>query len=146
MQNAYIIDFFLSGMLLIMLFYLYVDVILRLKAIRKVVDSNTLAVAIGQTLGRSIALSIPLVLLLAFLIWRFFAVIMIVQAWGIGAAGLLFIMAVLGVFLIWLDMLLVCINRSGFITTSSLLSQAKSARIKTNLPDPLTPLSQVRIR
>lgn len=146
MQNAYIVDFFLSGMLMIMMFYLYVDILSRLKLLNKVIDSNTLAVAIGQTLRQSLLLSVPLLILLMFLLWRFYAVMVISQSWGIGGAGLLIIMAILGSFFVWLDILLVCIKNSRFVDASKLITQAKKTRSKIRLPDPNTPLSEVRIK
>lgn len=146
MQNAYIVDFFLSGMLMIMMFYLYVDILSRLKLLNKVIDRNTLAVAIGQTLRQSLLLSVPLLILLMFLLWRFYAVMVISQSWGIGGAGLLVIMAILGSFFVWLDMLLVCIKNSRFVDASKLISTAKKTRAKIRLPDPNTPLSEVRIK
>jgi len=146
MQNAYIVDFFLSGMLMIMMFYLYVDILSRLKLLNKVIDSNTLAVAIGQTLRQSLLLSVPLLILLMFLLWRFYAVMVISQSWGIGGAGLLVIMAILGSFFVWLDMLLVCIKNSRFVDASKLITQAKKTRAKIRLPGPNTPLSEVRIK
>lgn len=146
MQNAYIVDFFLSGMLMIMMFYLYVDILSRLKLLNKVIDRNTLAVAIGQTLRQSVLLSVPLLILLMFLLWRFYAVMVISQSWGIGGAGLLVIMAILGSFFVWLDMLLVCIKNSRFVDASKLITQAKKTRSKIRLPDPNAPLSEVRIK
>ena len=146
MQNAYIVDFFLSGMLMIMMFYLYVDILSRLKLLNKVIDSNTLAVAIGQTLRQSLLLSVPLLILLMFLLWRFYAVMVISQSWGVGGAGLLVIMAILGSFFVWLDILLVCIKNSRFVDASKLITQAKKTRSKIRLPDPSTPLSEVRIK
>ena len=142
MQNAYIVDFFLSGMLMIMMFYLYVDILSRLKLLNKVIDSNTLAVAIGQTLRQSLLLCVPLM----FLLWRFYAVMVISQSWGVGGAGLLVIMAILGSLFVWLDMLLVCIKNSRFVDASKLITQAKKTRSKIRLPDPNTPLSEVRIK
>ncbi|WP_313596474.1 hypothetical protein [Psychrobacter sanguinis] len=146
MQNAYIVDFFLSGMLMIMMFYLYVDILSRLKLLNRVIDSNTLAVAIGQTLRQSVLLSMPLLILLMFLLWRFYAVMVISQSWGIGGAGLLVIMAILGSLFVWLDMLLVCIKNSRFVDASKLITQVKKTRSKIRLPDPNTPLSEVRIK
>ena len=145
MQNAYIVDFFLSGMLMIMMFYLYVDILSRLKLLNKVIDSNTLAVAIGQTFLQSLLLSVPL-LIFMFLLWRFYAVMVISQSWGVGGAGLLVIMAILGSFFVWLDILLVCIKNSRFVDASKLITQAKKTRAKIRLPDPNTPLSEVRIK
>lgn len=146
MQNAYLVDFFLSSMLLIMLFYLYIDILSRLKALNRVIDSNTLAVAIGHTLRQSLLLSIPLLGLLIFLLWRFYAVMVISKSWGVGGAGLLVIMAILGSFFVWLDMLLVCVKNSRFVDASKLVTMAKKTINKANLPAPNTPLSEVRIR
>lgn len=145
MQNAYIVDFFLSGMLMIMMFYLYVDILSRLKLLNKVIDSNTLAVAIGQTFRQSLLLSTPLLILLMFLLWRFYAVMVITQSWGVGGAGLLVIMAILGSFFVWLDMLLICVKNSRFVDASKLVTMAKKTINKANLPAPNTPLSEVRI-
>lgn len=146
MQNAYIVDFFLSGMLMIMMFYLYVDILSRLKLLNKVIDSNTLAVAIGQTLRQSVLLSVPLLILLMFLLWRFYAVMVISQSRGVGGAGLLVIMAILGSSFVWLDMLLICVKNSRFVDASKLISTAKKTRAKFKLPGPNTPLSEVRIK
>lgn len=146
MQNAYIVDFFLSGMLMIMMFYLYVDILSRLNLLNKVIDSNTLAVAIGQTLRQSVLLSVPLLILLMFLLWRFYAVMVISQSWGVGGAGLLVIMAILGSSFVWLDMLLICVKNSRFVDASKLISTAKKTRAKFKLPGPNTPLSEVRIK
>lgn len=146
MQNAYIVDFFLSGMLLLMMFYLYVDILSRLKLLNKVIDSNTLAIAIGHTLRQSLLLSVPLLMLLMFLLWRFHAVMVVSQSWGAGGAGLLVIMAIIGSLFVWLDMLLACVKNSKFVDASEIIIRAKKTRPKTRLPDPNTPLSEVRIK
>lgn len=146
MQNAYLIDFFLSGMLMVMLFYLYIDILSRLKLLNKVIDSNALALAIGHTLRQSLLLSMPLLMLLMFLLWRFHAVMVVSQSWGIGGAGLLVIMAILGTLFAWLDMLLICVKNSRFVDASKLITRAKKTRSKIRLPDPKTPLSEVRIK
>ncbi|WP_296405411.1 hypothetical protein [Psychrobacter sp.] len=147
MRNAYIIDFFLSGMLFVMIFYAYVDILSRLNLFKAVIDPHTLSIAIGEYLKRSVVFSGPLIVFLLFLLWRFYHAIITAQAWGYGAAGLLAILGFIGIAFTWLDVLLACISHSKFIDASKMPMQAKGRKQSLLASIPIdTPLSEVGIK
>lgn len=112
MQNSYIIDAFLSGVLWLALVLVVVDVRARTKELSQVLDPATFGTVFYQVLIPASLISVPIMAILGFLLWRFYALMLGSASFGAGGAGLLVIMGAVGAIAVWLDMLLVMVRHA----------------------------------
>lgn len=112
MQNSYIIDAFLSGVLWLALVLVVVDVRARTKELSQVLNPSTFGAVFYQVLIPASLISAPLIAVLGFLLWRFYALMIGSASFGAGGAGLLVIMGAVGAIAVWLDMLLAMVRHA----------------------------------
>lgn len=123
MQNSYIVDAFLSATVWMMLIYLYFSCRSKVKVLNDLTTPDVFLVAITKLLKPSIAISLPFIVLLGFMLWRFYGLMLASQAWGAGGIGLLITMFCIGVPLIWLQVLLICVSHSRFVDNTPVQEQ-----------------------
>lgn len=116
MQNSYIIDAFLSGLVGMILIYLYFDTRARIAELSEIISVHALKVALPTMLTRSLLISIPLMGFYVFLLWRFHGFMVHAAASGAGGLGLLAMMLAAGLPLIWLNVILICVSHSRYTT------------------------------
>lgn len=116
MQNSYIVDTFLSGLAWMVLIYLYFDTRARIGLLSELLSAHALKVALPAMLARSVWIAIPLMVFFTFLLWRFSDVMVQANASGAGAYGLLITMLLAGLPLIWLNVMLICVAHSRYVT------------------------------
>lgn len=122
MQNQYIVDAFLSGALWVIVVYLVFEVRARVTALGAVMDANILSAALSSVAKKASIVAIPFVALFIFLLWRFFGLMVDSQTWGAGGAGLLVALFVIGVALVWLNIILIFVNNSGYVALAHTVS------------------------
>lgn len=122
MQNQYIVDAFLSGALWVIVVYLVFDVRARVTALGAVMDSNILSAALSSVAKKASIVAIPFVAFFSFLLWRFFGLMVDSQTWGAGGAGLLVALFATGVALVWLNIILIFVNHSGYMALAHTVS------------------------
>lgn len=127
MQNQYIVDVFLSGTLWALIAYLFFEVRATIAALSSVMDASLLSVALSQVVKKASITAIPFCLLLIFLLWRFYGLMLASQTWGAGGAGLLAMLFVIGVALVWLQVVLAFVRTSGFVGVAQKISAGKQA-------------------
>lgn len=115
MQNSYIVDAFLSGTVWASLIYLYFTCRSRIAELNHLVTPDSFLMAITRLLKTSIIIAVPFIVILSFMLWRFYGLMLASQTWGAGGIGLLVVMFVVGAPMIWLYVLLVCVKHSRFI-------------------------------
>lgn len=119
MQNSYIVDVFLSGVLWMITIYLVFDLRARISAIDEVMAASTLTVAMSQSAKLVSYAAIPFCLVFLFLVWRFYGLMVISQSWGYGGMGLLAIFVIIGMPMIWLNIMLIVVHRSPLAALSN---------------------------
>lgn len=110
MQNSYIVDAFLSGVLWFALIMLAADVRARSKELSQVLNPATFGAVFYQVITPASLVSAPLIAIMVFLLWRFYALMVASASLGAGGIGLLVIMALFGAMVIFLDVLIVSIK------------------------------------
>ncbi|WP_230657798.1 hypothetical protein [Psychrobacter sp. I-STPA10] len=123
MANAYIIDAALSGCVWVMLAFMYFDIIARVTDINHRISTELLAIAIGKLAIKVSIASIPFILIWIFLCWRFAALMIKTQSFGISGIGLLIIVGLVGTVMIWLTLLLVALRHSSYIDIGAIQRQ-----------------------
>lgn len=118
MQNSYIVDVFLSGVLWVMTTYLFFDIKARILDIEKVMVAHTLTIAMSEAFKVATVIATPFCVFYIFLLWRFYRLMVVSQSWGAGGMGLLTIFLLIGIPMIWLQIMLICVRR-GRIARSS---------------------------
>lgn len=127
MQNQYIVDIFLSGTLWALIAYLFFEVRATITVFSGVMDASLLSVALSQVVKKATITAIPFWLFLIFLLWRFYGLMVESQTWGAGGAGLLVMLFVIGVALVWLQVVLTFVRSSGFVKVARKVSAGKAA-------------------
>lgn len=111
MQNAYLVDVFLSFWAWLILALLYTSVMTLVEEMNaNITDTDTFLMLAAQVFKPAVYLSLPCIGLFMFLLWRFAQLMILAQCFGAGGIGLLFIMAGAAVIMIWLKILLVLIK------------------------------------
>ena len=126
MQNSYIVDVFLSAAAWVVIAYLYFEVRAGMAAISGVMSASTLSVALGYVVKTGSLIALPFFGVFVFLLWRFYALMIVSESWGAGGVGLIAIMAFIGGALIWLQSILSLVKRSQFLDLSLKLNKLKS--------------------
>lgn len=114
MQNSYIVDTFLSGLAWMLIVYLYFDTRARIGTLSELLSVHALKVALPAMFTRSLLIAIPLMGFFTFLLWRFSDLMVHASASGAGAYGLLAIMLLVGLPMIWLNVMLICVSHSRY--------------------------------
>lgn len=127
MQNQYIVDAFLSGTLWAVIAYLFFDSRARVKILANFMDASLLTAALSQVAKKATITAAPFCLFLIFLLWRFYGLMVASQTWGAGGAGLLATLFAIGSALIWLQVVLVFVNHSGFLPLAKKVGQGKQS-------------------
>lgn len=125
MQNSYIVDAFLSGTVWVSLIYLYFACRYRVSELNELVTPDIFLIAITRLLKTSIIIAVPFIAILAFMLWRFYGLMLASQTWGAGGIGLLVIMFCIGALMTWLYVLLVCVKHSRFIGATEAVDDNK---------------------
>ena len=126
MQNSYIVDVFLSATAWVVIAYLYFEVRAGVKAISEIMSASTLSVALGHVLKTASLIALPFFGFFGFLLWRFYALMVVSQSWGAGGMGLITGMAIIGASLIWVQFMLLLVRRSRFIDLSVKVNKINS--------------------
>ena len=127
MQNQYIVDVFLSGTLWALIAYLFFEVRATIGALSGVMDASLLSVALSQVVKKASITAIPFCLFILFLLWRFYGLMVASKTWGGGGAGLLVMLFVIGMALVWLQVVLTFVRSSGFVEIARQVSAGKAA-------------------
>lgn len=125
MQNSYIVDAFLSGTVWVSLIYLYFACRSRIIELNALVTPALFLMAITRLLKSSIIIAMPFIVILSFMLWRFYGLMLASQTWGAGGIGVLAIMFCIGVPMIWLYIMLVCVKHSRFIESVEVTANDK---------------------
>lgn len=128
MQNSYLVDVFLSACLAIMVLYVVIGIKSRLKQMNEAISPDMFASAFNRVGIKSTLFSVPIIAVLMFLLWRFYALLYIAQSLGAGGVGLIVIIGLAGSLLIWLNMVLINIKQvysQDFIALERLQSASK---------------------
>lgn len=125
MDNSYIVDTFLSGMVWAILVYLFFDVRARIIELNEVMDVTVLSLALAKVAKKASFVALPFVVFFVFLLWRFYGLMLVSRSWGAGGAGLLIAMFAAGVALIWLQSILVFVRNSGFAALSQKINDSR---------------------
>ncbi|MDO5769032.1 MAG: hypothetical protein Q4P13_05965 [Psychrobacter sp.] len=136
MANSYIVDTFLSGSIWVMLAFMFFDIMARVKEINAIMPKHILALAVGAKLKTASYFSIPFLGIWAFLCWRFVALMIESQTFGVGGIGLIAILGVAGAIMIWVTLLLIVIKHSRYADAGAVAYQQSAMRPKPQL-DPL---------
>lgn len=131
MENSYIVDVFLSACAWFAVIYLSFDCRARIKHLNEHMSAITLATALASLLKKSSLFSLPFAVVFMFLLWRFYGLMIASASWGAGGAGLLVIMAIIGILLIWLDVVLISVRHSSFMSVATISREAKAAKSVT---------------
>lgn len=96
----------------------FFDIKARLVAIEKIMVAHTLSDAMKEALKMATIIAAPFCIFYIFLLWRFYSLMVVSQSWGAGGMGLLAIFLLIGIPMIWLQIMLICVRR-GRIARSS---------------------------
>lgn len=127
MQNSYIIDTFLSGALWALSVYLFFDIKARIADIDKVMIAHTLTIAMSESLKVATTIAAPFAVFYVFLLWRFYGLMVASQAWGYGGMGLLIAFLLIGLPMIWLQVMLIIVRRSRFARAAGKIDKIRGA-------------------
>lgn len=111
MQNSYLVDVFLSACMAIMVLYVVIDAKTRLKQMSAAINPSMFGAAFNQIGIKATLFSVPIIAVLMFLLWRFYALLYISQSLGAGGIGLIIIIGLAGSALIWLNMVLMSVKQ-----------------------------------
>lgn len=136
MDNSYIVDAFLSGAIWVLVTYMYFDIVDRVTEIGEIMPNHLLALAIGELFKRSVYIAAPFVFIWMFLMWRFYALMILSHTFGAGGAGLLIILGVGGAGMIWMISLLSCVKRSRYVDAAEVGRRARLAKQGLSTPTP----------
>ena len=125
MDNSYIVDTFLSGMVWAILVYLFFDSRARIAELNEVMDVTVLSLALANVVKKASFVALPFALFFVFLLGRFYGLMVVSRSWGAGGAGLLAAMFAAGVALIWLQSVLVFVRNSGFAVLSKKINDGR---------------------
>lgn len=137
MSNAYIIDAFLSFWAWFALAWLCVSVGSDIKKLNHMTNKTLFALAVEALAKFSIVLSLPFLIIFAFLLYRFGSLLYQANMGGVGAIGLMVIMAVSGLMMIWLKVLFILIMHSDYVKASKQLDELNKSR---NTPPKRAPI------
>lgn len=111
MQNSYLVDIFLSACLAVMVLYVVIGVKVRLKQMNEAISPDMFGAAFNKTGIKATFFSVPMIAVLMFLLWRFYALLYLSQSLGAGGVGLIIIIGLAGSALIWLNMVLINVRQ-----------------------------------
>lgn len=113
--NSYIIDLFLSFILLLWLVFGYFSIKDQLRDLSQRIDRQVMAVAIDAFYYQSFIITVLPVSVMFFLLWRFYALMINSHTWGYGGFGLITILAIYSIFINFLHVLLFLIRYSKYV-------------------------------
>lgn len=125
MSKSYIVDAFLSGMAWMLVIYLFFNIKGRISELNEIMDASTLAAAFSNFVKPASLLSTPFCAFFTFLLWRFYGLMDASLTWGAGGLGLLVGLFLVGMPLIWLEILLILVRHSSFVDLSQKLKAYK---------------------
>ena len=137
MSNAYIIDAFLSFWIWFALAWLCVSVGSDIKKLNHMTNKTLFTYAVEALAKHSLVLSLPFLITFAFLLYRFGSLLYQANMGGVGAIGLMVIMAVSGLMMIWLKVLFILIMHSDYVKASKQLDELNKSR---STPPKRTPI------
>lgn len=134
MQNSYIVDVFLSGALWALTTFLFFDIKDRIINIDKTMLAHTLTLAMNEVVKLATIVAAPFGVFYLFLLWRFYSLMVLSESWGYGGMGLLLMFLLAGLFMIWLEVMLIFVSRSRFVNASKKIREARSGALAGERP------------
>lgn len=129
MQNSYIVDVFLSGALWALTTFLFFDIKDRIINIDKTMLAHTLTLAMNEVVKLATIVAAPFGVFYLFLLWRFYSLMVLSESWGYGGMGLLLMFLLAGLFMIWLEVMLIFVSRSRFVNASKNIREVRSGAL-----------------
>lgn len=119
MINEYLIDLALASFAYLSLIFLKSDIKKLLLELKNGMNHQLFAMIFEKEFRRSGYFTLPFAVVYLFCLWRFYDVLVFLKMYGYGAMGLLLMTAVLGIFLIWLRVLLLLMFNSQYLQSKA---------------------------
>ncbi len=134
MGNSYIVDIFLSYSLLAWIAFSFINIKAQLADLNARITASLFAQAMYSLRFIIIPIAIFSVVIGLFLVYRFYAVLLFFNAWGVGGAGMILLLSLYILIANSLQVVLFCVRHSEYVIEKPIVNKNIKSLFVNNEP------------